>query len=296
MRVTQKRLIEEASWNIADHLERLQRLQSVLASGKRIQKPKDDPLGIERALEIRSYLRGLETSLRNIRLTTDWLGATEKALQDLNDVLKRAQTIALNAASEASQSPEAFQGWIAEVEALLKQAVQIGNSNHRGLYLFAGRKVKTAPFELTSASSWQVTYHGDDGKLEHELEKDVRIQVNISGEYPLFQQVFNSLIDLRSRLESGDTAGIRDSVGDLEQAMDSVLEALSVVGSRTNRVNATEKRLKKWELELRRLLSDLEDADIAETALNMSLEDQVYRALLAASARLVGPALIDYLY
>ncbi|NOZ28622.1 MAG: flagellar hook-associated protein 3 [Chloroflexi bacterium] len=295
MRITQRRLIEEANQNISDHLSRLQRLQSVVASGKRIQKPEDDPIGVERALEIRSHLRGLETTLRNLGLTTDWLGATDKALRDLGDVVKRAHALALRAVNEANQSPEAFQGWIVEVDAMLRQAVQIGNSSHRGLYLFSGRRVNTAPFELVSTPTPQVIYHGDGGALEHELEEGLRIQINVPGDHPLFQQVFDSLTGLRSALEAQDTDGIRSSIEDIEQALDTTLEALAVIGSRADRVDATESRLREWELDLRQLLSDVEDADMAEAVLNLNVEDQAYRALLAASARLVGPSLVDYL-
>ncbi|MCD6289958.1 MAG: hypothetical protein J7M34_05590, partial [Anaerolineae bacterium] len=94
MRVTQRRLIEEAGRNITEHLERLQRIQAEVASGKRIRQPEDDPSGTERALGVRSYLRALRGTLRGLNLSNDWLSATETALKDLNELISRARVIA----------------------------------------------------------------------------------------------------------------------------------------------------------------------------------------------------------
>lgn len=295
MRVTQRRLIEDASQNIAGHFERLQKVQSVIASGKKLQKPEDDPLGAERALEIRSRLHALEATRRNLSLTDDWLSATELALKHLQQVAERAHTIALHAANEATQSQEGFRVWAAEVGKLIEQAVQIGNLDHRGLYLFAGRKVTTRPFELAWTPAPQVVYQGDNGFIEHQLEGTTKVQVNIPGDHPLFQEVFAALSNLYGRLQAGDTAGLRASIGELEEAMNTTLEALAVIGSRVRQVDMTTSHLDTLEVDLRSLLSQIEDADMARASLDLNLENQMYQAILAASARLLGPSLFDYL-
>ncbi|MCS7220730.1 MAG: flagellin [Anaerolineae bacterium] len=295
MRVTQRRLIEEASQSIAGYFERLQKIQSIIASGKKLQKPEDDPLGAERALSIRSHLQALEATRRNLSLTDDWLSATEVALKGLQQVAERARVIALHAANEAAQSQEGFQVWAVEVGKLIEQAVQIGNSDHRGLYLFAGRKVTTQPFELTWTPAPQVSYRGDSGPMEHQLEGTVRIQVNVPGDHQLFQKMFATLGDLYGRLRAGDTAGLRVSIGELEEAMNTTLETLAVIGSRARQVDETISRLDALDVNLRGLLGQIEDADMAKASLDLHLEERMYRAILAASARLLGPSLFDYL-
>ncbi len=291
MRVTQRHLIEQASRNIVEHQEKLQRLQTEVASGKRIQKPEDDPLGTERALGIRSRLRALEATRRNLDLSRDWLSATEAALKSLNQVSERAHAIALRSANDP-QSPESYEAFAAEVDQLLDQAIQISNTSHRGVYLFSGRKTTTAPFERVSST---VIYRGDDGVIEHQIEEGSRIQVNVPGSHPLFQQVFESLAVLRDRLRANDGAALHSSMEELDQAMDATLGALAEVGTRVGRVDATASRLETLELDLRSLLSQIEDADMAEAMLNLNMEEQSYRAVLAASARLLGASLFDYL-
>jgi flagellar hook-associated protein 3 FlgL len=295
MRVTQRRLIEAASQNIADHFDRLQRIHSIIASGKNLQKPEDDPLGVERTLGIRSRLQELEVTRRNLDLTKDWFNATEIALKGLQQVAERAHTIALHAANEATQSQEGFQTWAAEVGKLIEQAVQISNSDHRGLYLFAGWKIHTRPFELTWAPAPQVIYQGDNGSIEHQLEGTIRIQVNVPGSHSLFQKMFTALNNLYGHLQVGDTAGIRTSIGEVEEAMNTTLEALAMIGSRVRQVDATVSRLNTFEVNLRSLLSQIEDADMAKASLDVNLENHTYQAILAASARLLGPSLFDFL-
>jgi len=294
MRVTQRHLIEQASRNIVEHQEKLQRLQTEVASGKRIQRPEDDPLGAERALGIRSRLRALEATRRNLDLSRDWLSATEAALKSLNQVSERAHAIALRSANDL-QSPESYEAFAAEVDQLLDQAIQISNTSHRGVYLFSGRKTITAPFERVSTPASTVIYRGDDGVIEHQIEEGSRIQVNVPGSHPLFQQIFESLAVLRDRLRANDGAALRSSMEELDQAMDATLGALAEVGTRVGRVDATASRLETLEVDLRSLLSRIEDADMAEAILNLNMEEQSYRAVLAASARLLGSSLFDYL-
>ena len=175
----------------------------------------------------------------------------------------------------------------------MEEAVQVGNMTHRGLYVFSGRKVTTRPFERTGPST--IVYQGDGGAIEHPVEEGERIQVNIPGDHPLFTQTFDALTTLRQRLVNGDSAGARASIEELDQAMDAVSQALTTVGARVKRVESTQARLSDLEVELRSLLSETEDADMAEALMDLSVEDRAYRALLAASSRLLGPTLFDYL-
>jgi flagellar hook-associated protein 3 FlgL len=295
MRVTQRRLVEQATQLLAEQLERRQRSQSVVATGKRILKPEDDPAGVERALALHSRVRFLQTTQSNLTLSRDWMSATETALQGLQEVLQGIYQTALKAANEASQSDTAFEAWLAEVDEGLAHAVEIGNSSHRGLYLFSGHRVNTPPFELVSTPTLQVNYNGDSGAIEHQLEEGTRIQVNVAGDDPMFGQIFDSLIHLRAQLQAQDTAGIEAAIGDLDQAMDAVAAKLAVIGSRVQRVDRTSTRLQALELDLRGILNQTEDADMAEAMLNLRLDEQSYEATLAATSRLFGPSLIDYL-
>ena len=44
-----------------------------------------------------------------------------------------------------------------------------------------------------------------------------------------------------------------------------------------------------------KLMSDNEDADMAETIMNLKNEENVYKASMAGGARIIQPSLIDFL-
>lgn len=60
MRVTPKMISDQMISNLNRNLERLQRVQWQLSTGKKIGKPSDDPVGISMALRYRSELAANE--------------------------------------------------------------------------------------------------------------------------------------------------------------------------------------------------------------------------------------------
>jgi flagellar hook-associated protein 3 FlgL len=54
-------------------------------------------------------------------------------------------------------------------------------------------------------------------------------------------------------------------------------------------------RMDELEVGLRELLSVREDVDIAEVVVRLQTEENVYRAALAAGARLIQSSLVDFL-
>ena len=76
------------------------RYQNQLATGKRVQKPSDDPAGVVRILSLRATLDQVETHLSNITQGQQWLAVTEAALgRDYEiTVLRAIETIPVYAA------------------------------------------------------------------------------------------------------------------------------------------------------------------------------------------------------
>ncbi len=81
----------------------------------------------------------------------------------------------------------------------------------------------------------------------------------------------------------------------VDDAMDRVVEKLGVVGSATNRLERMENLISQLIEREKTLLSEAEDVDIAEAAMNLNLKESAYQASLAACARVILPSLLDYL-
>jgi flagellar hook-associated protein 3 FlgL len=67
------------------------------------------------------------------------------------------------------------------------------------------------------------------------------------------------------------------------------------VGARTNRLDAAQSRLSQLEESTTSLLSNTEDADMAKTLIDYSMQQSVYQSALKAGAGIVQSSLLDFL-
>lgn len=297
MRVTQSMLQQTAIDGMQTNLLRLSKTQVQAATAKRINKPEDDPFAVEQALGFRSRIKSGEATLDNIALSKDWLFATDQALSDVNGVLLRAQDLTLRGANDTLSSAER-QTLSTEVNELLEQAVAIGNTRHGDQYIFSGFKIDTLPFERTPATGpiTGITYNGDNGEMLREAEPGIEISINASDE-TLFTNVFDSLIDLRDALQTDPfvRTDVEAVMGDVKTEMDSVMDMQAAMGTKLRRLETTSMRIEASQTGLKKLLSDAEDADMAEVLTNLQQQQFVYEAALNVNARVMQMSLLDFL-
>ncbi|MEM9171321.1 MAG: flagellar hook-associated protein FlgL [Pseudomonadota bacterium] len=136
-------------------------LQEQIATGRRIQRPSDDPVGASRLLEFRESVTRIQQFQRNASLAESRLQLEEDTLRDATNALQRVRELVLQAAN-ASQSSET-RGFIAEelnqsVEALLTLA---NTRDATDGFLFSGFQSGQQPFTRTVAG---FQYNGDQGQ------------------------------------------------------------------------------------------------------------------------------------
>ena len=64
---------------------------------------------------------------------------------------------------------------------------------------------------------------------------------------------------------------------------------------KAKRLEVTATRLKDLELSTRTLLSKVQDIDVAETIMNLKMEENAYYLALSSGARIIQPTLMDFL-
>ncbi len=185
MRVTQQMMINQVVGNLSSSLSRLTGLQSQLSSGRRIEKPSDDPLGVTRVLSYRSQLADIAQYQRNIRAGNSWLATAENALSGIDSLTQQAQEIA-TALSNDTYDQNARIAAAQEVRSLLKRMVADANTQIDNRYIFSGHKTRTAPFV---ASDEGVIYQGDQGVIEYQVSEQTRMQINQVGSETLLRPI-----------------------------------------------------------------------------------------------------------
>lgn len=299
MRITQNMLNQSALTGMQDNLKRLSNLQQKAVTTKRISKPEDDPFAVEQSLGFRTQLKANETSIRNIGMSNDWLNATDAALSDLNDVLIRAKSLALQGAND-TLGDEGRQALANEVNGLLEQSLAISNTNHGDNYLFSGFKVDTEAFAVTSrlANGWidTLAYQGDSGQITREVEPGIDMAVNVNGDTQ-FNNIFSTLKDLRDALAASpfDVNNVSATLDPIIAELDNTLNTQAVIGTKVRRLNATEERLNSNGVGIQDLLSKAEDADMAEVVSDLNQQQFVYQTALAVNGQVLRRSLLDFL-
>ncbi len=303
-RVTQGTITAQLLRNISSNMSQSAGLQEKLATGRNINRPSDDPVGITYALRYRSDLAVNDRYQSNVDSATSWLDFNDTMLSQVGDVIKRAKELAVQGSS--GTNPQVALDNIAnEMEQLKKQIVDISNSQFKGKYIFNGQFTDQIPYDLSNNPANIVT---DNGDVNYILNTGVQMDVNLIGNevfgYPPTgitapknedDNLFHVLDQMISALRSGDYSGVSGQIPNLETRYSKVLTQQAEVGARINRIELIEDRLKDLNVNLQTLQSKTEDAEMEELIIKSKVNESVYQASLAVGSKVIQPTLVDFL-
>lgn len=125
---------------------RMNELAEKMASQERIKDLRNDPLGAGRAVRLDSGVRRMARYDRNIEIVRGNLAVAEGHMREAVDILQRVNEIAVQGAN-GIYSKEQMGAMAEEVDQLLKELIQIGNSrSEEGQSIFAGTLIRSDAF------------------------------------------------------------------------------------------------------------------------------------------------------
>ena len=142
------------------------------------------------------------------------------------------------------------------------------------------------------------TYAGDGGAVTRRVGPDVTVQVDSNGTDtfgPDGDNLFSHLADLAKALRAGDAAGISAGIEALDGDLTTLSAAQSSAGARYNRITRSSDLANDSVLQLKSSLSDVEDVDLAEAAVELQVQEVAYQAALAATGKTIQPSQLDFL-
>jgi flagellar hook-associated protein 3 FlgL len=270
--------------------ERLAAAQSQVSSGKRIEKPSDDPLGAERAMRLNDQLETNSAYRTAVDESRSWLDATDSALSSLGDIVQHARELTLQAANGAT-TPAGRQSIKLVIDQLAEQAKSTLNSAYDGRYIFSGTATDTAPY----ASATGDAYQGDADPVVRQIGPGVSVQVNVTGD-DVLSGLLPALRTLSAHLQSNDVASLGTSdLKAIDAAFDTLTAKQAQVGAVTNRVDAAGTRLDDLNDVTSAFLSKTEDADLPKALTDLSAQQTALQAALRGGATLIQQSLMDFL-
>lgn len=167
MRITNKVMQNNALVNINRNKEIQDNLNTQIATGKKVNKPSEDPVVAIRALRLRSDVDQITQYLKkNVPDAISWLNLTETSIKTTISVLEDMIEKCERGASDQLKT-EDRQTIIDSLNELYKEIYDTGNADYAGRYIFTGFRTGTSlTFEEQTKQTYQITELFDRNDLE----------------------------------------------------------------------------------------------------------------------------------
>ncbi len=288
-RITEKTANFQQSDRINFQRGRINTLQEQLTTGKRINRPSDDPNGAEVVLNLRTSQTEIEQFQRNAVTVNQKLIGADDTLNSYQDVLVRLRTLVSNGLSDTA-TPAAKQALATEIESLRESVLTVANSKYGEDYLFGGTRINEPPFDPATATPATTPTAARYVQIEpgaNAIASGV-VAESIFGDQTstIFKDLDNAVSALRG---TGDTAADRttleNSMSRLSVYKDLAGVARTRVGASMNAVEFAQDRLSGNSLSLEERISTIESADFAETAIRYNEAQRGLDATLQVAAK-----------
>ena len=302
MRITLGMLTDSVRNNLFASTEGLMKSQEIAATGKRISRPSDDVVGTGRALSMRSALASIDQFGRNTDIANSELGVASSALDSLVSAVQEIRSVALTAAN-SSLNDEARGALATKLDGLMNRIEEIANTQNAGRYIFAGSKSDAAPITWNADHSVH-TYNGDQSPLAIRVGPQTSISVSVAGDsllniggvsVPGVPDLFETINNLKQDVLAGDVQGISDQIADIDASLNNVSSWRSQVGARLDQLESNTSALLDSKTNLSELLSQIEDADLADSVIQLQIRQNVYQAAIATANQILNVSLANML-
>lgn len=313
-RVSNNQMTNQILRNVQSQLSLQDRLFRQISSGKKVDKPSDDPIATGKIMNVKSQLQRNGEYQSTINMGNVWTNVTSTALNSAVDAWRRVEELTISAA-DGTKSADDLVAIAEELDQLLQHLVQVSNSENAGSYIFGGSDTKSPPFQAkinaTTGRISGVFYEGNVQERGMRSSQNNQVTVNVLGssagdpnkkgtfiDASSGVNAFESLIELRDKLFDNDFIGISGSGGYLEQVQKASRNLTSSqvrLGGAQETLDLDLNRLIQETADLESFLSEVSDVDIAEAIMQLNNVQNVYEAALAAGGRVMQTTLLKYI-
>ncbi len=307
IRVTSNMLNSQLLLNLNRNGNRMSDLQTQMSTGRKLNKPSDDPVGITYSMRYRAELSSNDQYQRNVDGALSWLEFSDQMVGQVGSILQRMKELTVQA-SNTTNPQSALDSIKTEVEQLKEQLIDIGNSKLNGKYIFNGQTYDVKPYDFpkdannlsdTSGAGDLLT---DQGEINYIVSDNIQLSINISGndifgspEEKDDDHLFTMVDRLITALGAGDFPGISAELDQLDTRLDKVMTARSEIGAKVNRVELMSNRLEDLGINLTDLQSKTEDADYEKLIIQSKIQESIYNASLSVGSKIISNSLVDFL-
>jgi flagellar hook-associated protein 3 FlgL len=238
---------------------RVAKLNEQVATGKRINRPSDDPGRISQLHNVRQQLSNQGVYLKNAGQAEQLLNVADTALKDLHSTMTEARELAIQYSNEVyhgDQRADAAQ----VVDSLFGRALGSANTKFNERYIFAGTAYDNQAYDETG------TYKGSTDDPDSVVGEGLAVRTGFDGSGMLTDSsdMFTALDNLKTALNTDDTAGITSALDDIDAALQDVEKGMVSVGGEMRRTFDAQDLAGNLELELTQAKASIEETDVVD--------------------------------
>lgn len=220
-----------------------------------------------------------------------WLTTVDSTLSSANTEVQKVRTLVLRDMNTGSADPNSTQALAQQVDQARASLLALANASYLGRPVFGGTTAESLAFDSSG------TYVGDTGVVSRTVGPNTSIDLNTPGT-ATFGPDGNNLFDLLSTISKDlktNPSALGGDLANLDAAQTALSSSQSLAGAKYQRIQTVQTTAGTNSIQLQSQLSDLQDIDLANMAIQVTTADAAYQAALATMAKIQQNSLLDFL-
>ncbi|MFL8631608.1 flagellar hook-associated protein FlgL [Clostridioides difficile] len=296
--------------SLQDNLQRLDKLNKQVNTTKEVTKLSDNPYKAIKILNSKSEIKTMETYIENCKDSSDWLDATDTALDQLGRVSKDLKQT-LVACGDGTYSDDELKTLSAQVNGYMKEIVNALNTTHGGKYIFSGSETGIPPVEYVENADGSGTIKFNSSinlnKLNDSLSTNIAQGIDIDYNVKLSSlgfdhtktDPFKDLNNISAKLINPSESDLKelttDSLKYVDKFIGDIVNVRSIYGTKANTVETMKEKNEDNLIQLKDVLSQNEEVDYGEKLIKLKEAELTYQASLQTGGKLFGISILDYI-
>jgi flagellar hook-associated protein 3 FlgL len=269
-----------------------------LSTGRKVNLPSDNPAAEAAMVNENAQSASVDQYTASSDSLTDVLNTADSTLSSVTTLLQRAATLGVEGASGTMNQTD-LNSIATEVSGIQSQVLSLANTSYAGQYLFSGTVTGTAPYAADATDPTQIDYAGNNEQNQVQIGTGLSVASNLPGS-SIFTQtganVFTALQSLVTALQAGDSSAIAAAGTGVGDALDAVDTAQVFYGNTVNELTTNETYLSQEKVNITTYENTLVSTDTATAATDMTQDETVLNATVAAAAQINQQAnLLNYI-
>ncbi|NUM37485.1 MAG: flagellar hook-associated protein FlgL [Candidatus Brocadiae bacterium] len=303
MRISSSQITDSALKALQKNTEKLETARQKILDGKNFTRASDAPTEMKKSLAVKV---SLQENSRYLKTTDDALSvleARESTFSQSQDFMLQAKEIAISA-TNGTLTPQDRNVLAGQVGNILEGMVSIANGKIEDSYAWGGTKTSQQPFSISRNAQGEIiqaNYVGNQEENKVAISQNEKMTLSVPGD-KAFSSSLDSLIQLRDLLqnkeglpETEQLKKISASLAGINNASDGILDLAAKIGNSIKHLQTKQSSLQQDSSQKEVHLSQIEDADIPTTVVQMTTAETAYNATLYTISRSNTKSLLDYL-